>query len=116
MSDGGRDHARLGVEVWKSSQKWSAQRSAVRSIAWLDVGVISLLAFASGGADTQGDDDDTSDETQSGRDICLRRRHPRSEAITGNDLMPFLGDAGSAENGKRQDDHDDAADELRDPT
>ena len=30
--------------------------------------------------------------------------------------MPLLGDAGSAENGKRQDDHDDAADELRDPT
>src|SRR4051812_46198447 len=27
-----RDH----IKVWKSSQKWSAQRSAVRSIAWLD--------------------------------------------------------------------------------
>jgi hypothetical protein len=36
MSDGGRDRALLGVEVWKSSQKWSVQRSAVRSIAWLD--------------------------------------------------------------------------------
>ena len=36
MSDGGRERASLGVEVWKSSQKWSAQRSAVRSIAWLD--------------------------------------------------------------------------------
>ena len=36
MSDGGRGRASLGVEVWKSSQKWSAQRSAVRSIAWLD--------------------------------------------------------------------------------
>jgi hypothetical protein len=36
MSDGGRDRASLGVEVWKSSQKWSLQRSAVRSIAWLD--------------------------------------------------------------------------------
>jgi hypothetical protein len=35
MSDGGRERASLGVEVWKSSQKWSAQRSAVRSIAWL---------------------------------------------------------------------------------
>ena len=35
MSDGGRGRASLGVEVWKSSQKWSAQRSAVRSIAWL---------------------------------------------------------------------------------
>ena len=37
MSDGGRERASLGVEVWKSSQKWSAQRSAVRSIAWLDL-------------------------------------------------------------------------------
>src|SRR5947209_8757624 len=36
MSDGGRDRASLGVEVWKSSQKWSVQRSAVRSIARLD--------------------------------------------------------------------------------
>ena len=35
MSDGGRDRESLGVEVWKSSQKWSVQRSAVRSIAWL---------------------------------------------------------------------------------
>src|SRR5438132_13233840 len=37
MSDGGRGRASLGVGVWKSSQKWSVQRSAVRSIAWLDV-------------------------------------------------------------------------------
>src|SRR5689334_14196292 len=36
MSDGGRGRVSIGVEVWKSSQKWSAQRSAVRSIAWLD--------------------------------------------------------------------------------
>jgi hypothetical protein len=36
MSDGGRGRASLGMEGWKSSQKWSAQRSAVRSIAWLD--------------------------------------------------------------------------------
>src|SRR5437868_5693595 len=35
MSDGGRGRASLGVEVRNSSQKWSAQRSAVRSIAWL---------------------------------------------------------------------------------
>ena len=35
MSDGGRERASLGMEVWKSSQKWSARRSAVRSIAWL---------------------------------------------------------------------------------
>jgi hypothetical protein len=36
MSDGGRERASLGVEMWKSSQKWSVRRSAVRSIAWLD--------------------------------------------------------------------------------
>src|SRR5262245_10184864 len=35
MSDGGRNRASLGVEVRKSSQKWSVLRSAVRSIAWL---------------------------------------------------------------------------------
>jgi hypothetical protein len=38
MSDGGRGRALLGVKVWKSSQKWSARRSAVRSIlVWLDL-------------------------------------------------------------------------------
>jgi hypothetical protein len=36
MSDGGRERASLGLEVRKSFQKWSVQRSAVRSIAWLD--------------------------------------------------------------------------------
>ena len=40
MSDGGRERALLGLAVWKSSQKWRVQRSAVRSIAWLDVRVI----------------------------------------------------------------------------
>jgi hypothetical protein len=35
MSDGGRERAWLGVEVWKSSQKRSVRRSAVRSIVWL---------------------------------------------------------------------------------
>jgi hypothetical protein len=35
MSDGGPERVLLEVEVWKSSQKWSVQRSAVRSIAWL---------------------------------------------------------------------------------
>src|SRR5262245_51176685 len=35
MSDGGRNRASFGVEVRKSSQKWSVLRSAVRSIAWL---------------------------------------------------------------------------------
>jgi len=34
-SDGGRGRASLGLKVWKSSQKWRVQRSAVRSIAWL---------------------------------------------------------------------------------
>jgi hypothetical protein len=34
MSDGGRDRASLGVKVWKSSQKWSVRRFAVRSISW----------------------------------------------------------------------------------
>jgi hypothetical protein len=35
MSDGGRERASPAVEVWNSFQKRSAQRSAVRSIAWL---------------------------------------------------------------------------------
>jgi len=39
MSDGGRERAPLAVEVWKSSQKWDVERSAVRSIAWLDADV-----------------------------------------------------------------------------
>src|SRR5215468_8868188 len=37
MSDGGRDRASLGIKAWKSSQKFTAQRSAVRSIGWLGV-------------------------------------------------------------------------------
>ena len=37
MSDGGRGRVSLGVEMWMSSQKWSVERSAVRSIAWLDL-------------------------------------------------------------------------------
>jgi len=47
MSDGGRERASVGVEVWTSSQKWSVQRSAVRSIAWLD------LCLAIGGVSWQ---------------------------------------------------------------
>ena len=35
MSDGGQGRASIGVKVGKSSQKWSVQLSAVRSIAWL---------------------------------------------------------------------------------
>ena len=42
MSDGGPERALLGVRVWTLSRKWSAQRSAVRSIAWLDVGSPSV--------------------------------------------------------------------------
>ncbi|MEO7966749.1 MAG: hypothetical protein ABIT38_22855 [Gemmatimonadaceae bacterium] len=42
MSDGGRERAPLGLEMWKSSQKWSVQRSAVRSIAWLDPSCIDV--------------------------------------------------------------------------
>ena|ERR1051326_4554873 len=45
MSDGGRDRASVGVEVWKSSQKWSVRPSAVRSIAWLDRGRGSIYAL-----------------------------------------------------------------------
>src|SRR5256885_1211685 len=36
MSDGGRGRAFV-VEMWKSSQMSSGQRSVVRSIAWLDL-------------------------------------------------------------------------------
>src|SRR5262252_3739769 len=37
MSDDGQGRVSLGGEMWKSSQKWSVRRSAVRFIAWLDV-------------------------------------------------------------------------------
>jgi hypothetical protein len=37
MSDGGRGRVSLGVEMWKSSQNVDAERSGVRSIAWLGV-------------------------------------------------------------------------------
>jgi hypothetical protein len=37
MSDGGLNRASLRMELWKSSQKRSLQRSAARSIAWLDL-------------------------------------------------------------------------------
>ena len=39
MSGGGQGRASLGVEVRKSSQNWSVQRSVVRSIAWLGLWV-----------------------------------------------------------------------------
>ena len=51
VSDGGQERASIGVEMWKSCQKWRAQRSAsqlakafgVRSIAWLDAFVFIVL-------------------------------------------------------------------------
>src|SRR6059058_647767 len=49
MSDGGRGRALLGVKVWKSSQKCSVRRSAVRSIAWL-----GLCGFIGGRGATIG--------------------------------------------------------------
>ena len=55
MSDGGRERASLGVEVWKSSQKWSAQRSAVRSIAWLDALAWTSTMSASSAAKLRDD-------------------------------------------------------------
>src|ERR1700692_30848 len=45
MSDGGRGRASRGMEVWTSYQKWSAQPSAVRSIAWLGLGCDKLNMF-----------------------------------------------------------------------
>ena len=47
MSDGGRGRASLGVGVRKSSQKWRAQRSAVRSIAWLGLSVVFRISVES---------------------------------------------------------------------
>jgi len=35
MSDGGRERVSLGLKMWKSSQNVDAERSAVRSVAWL---------------------------------------------------------------------------------
>ena len=48
MSDGGRGRASLGVEMWKSSQSVDAQRSVVRSIAWLDLRVHSKACNRAG--------------------------------------------------------------------
>ena len=45
MIDGGQERAPLGVKVWKSSQKWSVLRSAVRSIAWLGLTLAIPSAF-----------------------------------------------------------------------
>jgi hypothetical protein len=58
MSDDGRGRASLGVKVWKSSQKWSVHRSAVRSIAWLDVGSPSVDQTADNKAADPAEDKD----------------------------------------------------------
>ena len=96
MSDGGRERASLGAEVWKSSQKWSVQRSAVRSIAWLDVwpATEQLPSPVCSSEDIdertdqrplQSSDEDgadsmqfhrTNDEQKRGRQIEQKNRHP----------------------------------------
>ena len=52
MSDGGRERASIGVERWKSSQKWIAERSAVRCIARL--GRLPANTIIEGYANTTG--------------------------------------------------------------
>jgi hypothetical protein len=47
MGDGGRNRDSLGVKVWESSQNVNAERSAVRSIAWLGVGRLLRNRLAS---------------------------------------------------------------------
>jgi hypothetical protein len=53
MSDGGRESASHGVKMLKSSQEWSVQRFAVRSIARLGVSFnlreVSIVRSAEGG-------------------------------------------------------------------
>src|SRR5205807_8082455 len=51
MSDGGRDRVPLAMGVWKSSQKWGAQRSSVRSIAWLGLWAAKSRGDQDGGED-----------------------------------------------------------------
>ena len=46
MSDGGRARVSLGVKVSKSSQKWSVQRSAVRSSAWLGLWICIISGLS----------------------------------------------------------------------
>jgi hypothetical protein len=41
MSDAGRGRASLGVNVGEAYQNVDPERSGVRSIAWLDAGVIN---------------------------------------------------------------------------
>src|SRR5436309_9429275 len=73
MSDDGRGRASLGVEVWKSSQKWSAQRSAVRSIAWL--GLCGTKELQQDGYKRQDDEHEQKDRSTQ---LCdnVRQRSP----------------------------------------
>jgi hypothetical protein len=66
MSDGGRERALLGAKELKSSQKWSVQRSAVRSIAWLDevAWLTDLASHAQSGNDCEGDDNQPNHKKQ----------------------------------------------------
>jgi len=45
MSDGGRDRHRSEWKCGSHLKKWSAQRSAVRSVAWLGLIGGAFLAF-----------------------------------------------------------------------
>ena len=49
MSDGGRERALLGAEGWKSFQKWSVCRSAVRSIVFHEKAFKLKMKFISVG-------------------------------------------------------------------
>ena len=68
MSDGGRERASVGVEVWKSSQKWRVQRSVVRSIAWLDFW--SEYLAASSGKEQKKYSGDSNTERDPGISLC----------------------------------------------
>jgi hypothetical protein len=73
MSDGGRGRASLGVGVWKSSQNVDAERSAVRSIAWLDVSLGSCFAMIGG---AKGRQHEPSAENEAGDNTDTRRKAP----------------------------------------
>jgi hypothetical protein len=83
MSDGGRERAPLGVKVWKSSQTCTVQRSAVRSIAWLDlfggIGLtLCIILKDSSGAPEQKSDNYDADEAARGRTSrkpCVKLQH-----------------------------------------
>src|SRR5438132_9543026 len=86
MSDGGRGRASLGVGMWKSSQKWSAQRSAVRSIAWLDLFMVILLIIV--GAVQQCEHNHVNPDRDD-----YERKHDREWPFEGRTAVPLLNDA-----------------------